>query len=275
MYLVFDTGGTKMRMAFSPDGKTLEPPKIFPTPREFGEGMQKVAQTVAEVVRGRPLKAMAGGMPGPMNEDNSIVLNAPNMPGWNNQPLKKELERITGAPVYLENDTTMVGLGEVMKGAGRGYDIVSYITVSTGIGGKRFVKGKLEESAFGFEPGHMIIDVDGFVCNCGLAGHLEGLASGNGVKRRFGQAPETIKDAAVWQDVTRYLAAGLINVSVMWSPHCIVLGGSVMQRISLENLRAAMEKFGIVFKRLPELKLAQLGDLGGLEGALTFLHQRL
>lgn len=275
MYMVFDTGGTKMRMAFSPDGATLETPKIFPTPPEFAEGMRQVEEVTRELTQGRPIKATAGGLPGPMNEDNSIVLNAPNMPGWNNQPLKQELERITGAPVYLENDTTMVGLGEVQKGAGQGYEIVSYITVSTGLGGKRFVNGLVEKSAFGFEPGHMIIDLDGFVCNCGLAGHLEGLASGNGVKRRFGKPPETIKDEKVWQDVTRYLAAGLINVSVMWSPHCIVLGGSMMKDISIENLKTEMQTFGLVFKRYPELKLAALGDIGGLEGALAFLRQRL
>jgi glucokinase len=272
MYLVFDTGGTKMRMAYSPDGRSLETPKIFPTPREFDEGMKIVAEVTRDLVKGRPIKAMAGGMPGPMDPGQTMVTNAPNMPGWNNQPLKQELERIVGAPVFLENDTTMVGLGEVYKGAGRGYEIVSYITVSTGIGGKRFVKGQVEPSAFGFEPGHMIIDIDGFTCNCGLAGHLEGLASGNGVRRRFGKAPETIKDPEVWKDVTHYLAAGLINVSVMWSPHCIVLGGSMMKDISIENVKAEMEKFGLVFKRYPELQLAQLGDTGGLEGALAFLN---
>lgn len=261
-----------MRMAFSPDGHTLETPKIFPTPQDFAEGMRIVEEVTHELVKGRSVKAMAGGMPGPMDSDQTMVTNAPNMPGWNNQPLKKELERITGAAVHLENDTTMVGLGEVYKGAGKGYEIVSYITVSTGLGGKRFVKGQVEPSAFGFEPGHMIIDIDGFACNCGLTGHFEGFASGNGVKRRFGKSPETIKDPAVWKDVTHYLAAGLINVSVMWSPHCIVLGGSMMRDLPIENIKAEMENFGIVFKRFPELKLAELGDIGGLEGALAFLN---
>lgn len=272
MYLVFDTGGTKMRMAYSADGQTLETPRIFPTPKTFDEGMKIVSKMKEELVQNRPIQAMAGGMPGPMNEDNSVLLNAPNIPGWNNHPLKKELEQIVSAPVYLENDTTMVGLGEVYKGAGKRYEIVSYITVSTGIGGKRFVKGQFEASAFGFEPGHMIIDLDGFECNCGLSGHLEGLTSGNGIKRRYGQAPETIKDQRVWDEVTHSLAAGLINVTVMWSPHCIVLGGSVMKDISLEKLRAEMKRLGSIFKRLPELKLAELGDIGGLEGALAFLN---
>lgn len=263
-----------MRMAYSADGRTLEEPMIFPTPQDFAEAMRIVAENAKKLRNKRPIKAVAGGFPGPLNEDNSVILNAPNMPGWIGKPLKKELEKVVGAPAFLDNDTTMVGLGEIHKGAGRGYEIVVYITVSTGIGGKRFVNGQVEPSAFGYEPGHQIIDLGGFVCNCGLAGHLEGLASGNGVKRKYGKTPETIKDPAVWQEVTRYLAAGLVNTIMFWSPHCIVLGGSMMRDIKLENLRTEMESLGSVFKRWPELKLAELGDTGGLEGALAFLNTR-
>lgn len=274
MFLVFDAGGTKLRLAFSADGEHLEEPKIFPTPGSFAEGMQTFAAAAKELADGRPITAVAGSTPGVFNPDHSILLTVPNMSGWENQPLKQTLEKITGAPVLLENDTSLVGLGEVTQGAGRGFDIVAYITVSTGIGGKRFVKGKLEPSAYGFEAGHMIIDIDGAQCTCGLAGHLEGLASGNGVRRRFGTAPENIKDPKVWEDVTHYLAAGLINITVMWSPHAIVLGGSVMQRIPLEKLRAEMERMDNVFHHTPELRLAELGDIGGLIGALAYLRSQ-
>lgn len=274
MYLVFDMGGTKLRLAFSPDGQTLETPQIFPTPKTFAEGMQLFATAARELTRNRPLKAVAGSAAGILNADKSVVIKVPNMTGWENQPLKTELERITAAPVYLENDTVMAGLGEVHRGAGRGHDIVAYITVSTGLGGCRFVKGQPDVAALGFEPGHMIIALDGFTCNCGLAGHLEGLASGNGISRRFGQSPAEISDPHIWQDVTHHLAAGLINVTAMWSPHCIVLGGSVMHSLSLNNLRAEMQRLGSVYPRFPELQLAELGDTGGLIGALAYLRAR-
>lgn len=271
MYLVFDTGGTRMRMAYSPDGRVLEEPLIFPTPQDFAEAMEIFAANAAKLTRSRPVKAVAGGFPGPMNEDRSVIVNAPNIPGWVGKPIRQELARITKAPVHIENDTTMVGLGEIHKGAGQGFEIVVYLTVSTGIGGKRFVNGQVEPSAFGFEPGHMVIDLNGFTCNCGLAGHLEGLASGNGVKKRYGQAPEDIKDPAVWEEVSRYLAAGINNITVMWSPHCIILGGSMMRDLPIGRLQADVESLGNVFKQFPVLKLAELGDLGGLEGALAYL----
>lgn len=263
-----------MRVAFSPDGTTLEQPSIITTPATFAEGLQSFQTIAAELSQGRPVQAVAGSTAGVLNQDKSVVVTVPNMPGWENQPLKQELQRITGAPVSLENDTVMAGLGEVHNGAGRGYDIVAYLTISTGIGGCRFVAGQPDVSAYGFEPGHMIIDIDGPLCNCQLAGHLEGFASGNAIRRRTGQAPETLHDATLWQEVTHYLAAGIVNVTVMWSPHCIVLGGSVMHSLSLDALRAEVARLGSVFKRSPELKLAELGDTSGLQGALAYLRQR-
>ncbi|MBI1901910.1 MAG: ROK family protein [Planctomycetia bacterium] len=272
MYLVFDLGGTKMRMAFSPDGENLEQPSVFSTPADFKDGMAAFATKAHELARGRPIRAVAGSVVGVLDPDHSMVLVGPNVPGWCNQPLKAEVQGACGTPqVFLENDTTMAGLGEVTRGAGRGHSIVAYITVSTGIGGKRFVNRKPEPSAFGFEPGHHIVQVDGVECTCGMKGHLEGYASGNGLRKRYGKAPEHIDDVRVWEEVTTYLAAGLINVTVFWSPDAIVLGGSMMQRIPLDRLAARMQQLGTIFGRIPELKSAQLGDAGGLVGALAYL----
>ena len=64
---------------------------------------------------------------------------------------------------YLANDSDLDGLGEATVGAGKGFNIVAYITVSTGIGGVRIVGGKIDVSTYGFEPGHQIIDADGSI----------------------------------------------------------------------------------------------------------------
>ena len=39
MFLVFDIGGTNMRLAVSRDGKNIEEPKILKTPKDFDEGI--------------------------------------------------------------------------------------------------------------------------------------------------------------------------------------------------------------------------------------------
>lgn len=275
MFLLFDIGGTKTRLALSRDKQTLEKPAIIPTSQDFSQAMADIAASFRELAGSDKIVAAAGGMPGPMDPEHTMTMNAPNLSNWDHKPLKAELEKIFEAPVIIENDTTMAGLGEIFYGAARNYqeNIVAYLTISSGVGGRRFVSGQPEPSAFGFEPGHMIIDLDGLACNCTLAGHVEGLVSGNGIARHHEQAAENITDPQVWQAVTHSLAAGLNNVTVMWSPHCIVLGGSVMQSISIAGLKAEVEKIGNVFKQYPTLVAAELGDTSGLYGALAYLTQ--
>ena len=274
MYLVFDTGGTKMRLAFSPDGTSLNDPVIFETPRQFTDAMSKVEEIVPKLTAGAKLKGVAGGMPGAMNQDRSVVLNSPNLPGWSNKPLKKELERITKSKVHIENDTAMVGLGEVDRGAGCGFGIAVYLTVSTGVGGTRIVDGRIDRSTYGFEPGWQIINMNGFEAGAEDSPYLEKIISGSAMEKKFGKSPKDIDNPDVWDMEAKRLAYGLNNVVVMWSPQCIVIGGSMMKDIPLDKTQQYLKEVHHIFPSLPEIRLAQLGDLGGLYGALAYLNQK-
>ena len=75
----------------------------------------------------------------------------------------------------IANDTAVVGLGEAHRGAGIGYNIVTYITVSTGVGGTRIVDGRIDRRIYGFEPGHQTIDIDNSVWEGSASGQLEDL----------------------------------------------------------------------------------------------------
>ncbi len=68
--------------------------------------------------------------------------------------LKKDLEKILNCDVILENDALLAGLGESFYGIGQRFNIFGYLTISTGIGGCKFVNKKADENVFGFEPGH-------------------------------------------------------------------------------------------------------------------------
>jgi hypothetical protein len=54
-----------------------------------------------------------------------------------------------------------------------------------------------------------------------------------------------------------------------------VLGGGMMQssEISVEILKSNLKKILKIFTTHPEIKKAELGDLGGLHGALAYLKQ--
>jgi len=270
MFLIFDIGGTKMRLAVSRDEKNFEEPKIFQTPKDFNEGMSLFEKTVLKLSDGEKIKAVAGGIAGPLNGKKEMLVNSPNLPGWVKKPLKKTIEKFIGVPTNIENDAAIVGLGEAVVGAGRGYSIVAYITVSTGVGGARIVDGKIDKNVMGFEPGHQIIEINGTLCpTCGIPGHLEGYVSGMAIMQKYGKNPEDITDDGIWDEAAYYLAFGVHNSILHWSPDVVVLGGSMMKSIPLEKVTDNLHKILTIFPKAPTVKRAELGDIGGLYGALS------
>lgn len=273
MYLVFDIGGTNMRISISSDGKTIGNSKIVPTPKEFDQGVVTFKQISEELSRGQPIEVVAGGIAGPLDKEKTMLVSTPHVGGWLNKPLKAELEKLFGVPIYLENDADLAALGEATYGMGVNYGIVAYLTISTGVGGGRVVKGKIDENSLGFEPGHQIIVPDGNPCDCGGKGHLESYISGSGIERSSGRNAKDITDPKIWDDIARYLAIGLNNVTVFWSPDVIILGGSVMKSIPLDLVRTYLEEALTIFPQTPKVELAKLGDYVGLYGALSFIKQ--
>ncbi len=272
MYLVFDIGGTNMRIATSLDDKTLLDTRIVPTPQEnFEEGIKSLKQVADELTRGQKIEAVAGGIAVIFNQDKSIPIHTSHLHGWVNKPLKQSLENQFQAPVLLENDTALVGLGEATSGAGVGKNIVAYITVSTGVGGVRIVDGKIDRNSLGFEPGHQVILENGSPCHCGGKGHWETLVGGYYLERDHKQKPETIKDPQVWDEVAKYLGLGLCNSIVHWSPDIVVLGGAVMKSVDLEKVKTYLKEYLTIFPQPPDLVPAKFDADGGLYGALELL----
>jgi len=280
MYLLFDIGGTKVRYAVSKDGEAFENPVIVPSPGDDYEKAKKLFLDIKKELSNVTIRSVVAGVAGPLSEDHSKLENSPHLKGWIGQPLKEELEKIFEAPAYIENDAALVGLGEAVHGAGRGHEIVAYLSISTGVGGSRLVRGTIDLNALGFEPGHQIIDPDGtFSCpglGCNAPGHLEGYVSGRALEKRFGKKPALLEDPAVWDEAARWLAVGLNNTIVHWSPHVVVLGGSMMTgkpAIPLESIRRYTKETVKIFSRLPLIEKGTLGDLGGLYGAMEFAKQ--
>lgn len=271
MYLVFDIGGTNMRLGVSVDGKTLLQTKIIPTPLDFNQGIDIFKKTADELSQGEKIEKIAGGVAGPLDQDKTMLVKSPHLGEWINKPFKKEIENIFNCPIYLENDADLAALGEASFGAGKGKKIVAYLTISTGVGGGRVVNGKIDENALGFEPGHQIIVPDGSPCNCGGLGHLESYVSGSGIERIYHQKGQDIKDPKIWDEVTKNLSIGLNNVCTLWSPDIIILGGSVTQSLALDSVRNYLKQFLTIFPIAPKVEKSQLGDPAGLYGALAII----
>ena len=191
-----DLGGTHIRTA------VLQGPKLHsrvslltgenPTPERLLPRVYGAIQQALDEAH-ITLDQIAGigvATPGPLNNRTGVIYSPPNLPGWDNVPLRDLIQQHFNRPIFIENDAHTAGLGEYMFGAGRGNRYMVYLTISTGIGGGIIIDGKILEGANGTagELGHMTIDWKGERCNCGNIGCLEYLASGTAIARYANEA---------------------------------------------------------------------------------------
>src|SRR4051812_44625316 len=129
-----DLGGTNLRAAaIDADGKMLD--KIAgSTPVEAGRNaviidIVRAIETLQAALAGHQLAGVGIGVPGFILMDQGIVVGAPNLPEFNNYPVRDEIEKRLGARVILENDANAAALGEKWIGAGRGVDDLVLMTL--------------------------------------------------------------------------------------------------------------------------------------------------
>src|SRR3989338_2402377 len=90
-YLVFDIGGTKMRIGISSDGREIEKKEVYQTPSDYYVGVSQIRDFIdRNSLRGK-IKAAAGGIAGPLDREKTMLVNSPNLPLWVLKPLKSTL----------------------------------------------------------------------------------------------------------------------------------------------------------------------------------------
>lgn len=277
-YLVFDIGGTKTRVGLTDDLQTFIETTTFPTPKSFKIGMASIIKAAEAMQSKGKLRAIAGGVRGMLSEDRTGIDNDAVLSNWSKMSIVGTLTKHFKVPVYLENDTAISGLGEAVFGAGKGVDLVVYHTISTGVGGVKIEHGKIAEASAGFEPGHQVLDIDRTILGDDISPTLENLVSGAGLEARLGMKPQEIpQEDMIWDELAEYLAQGLRNTILYWSPEVIILGGSMMigtPKIPLEAVRKYTVETLNGFVDCPYITIAQLGDDAGLYGGMAYLQQK-
>jgi len=277
-YVILDIGGTKTRVASSDNLSEIKSVSKFNTAKKFEAGIESI-KTAIESQGLKNIEGIAVGIRGPINEDRTGIENDSHLQDWAKKPITEILEDYYKVPVFIENDTALAGLGEATFGAGEGLDIVAYHTISTGIGGVKVEDGIIDQASFGFEPGHQIIDIDRTILGTDITPTLENLVSGGGLEARLGVKPYSIpQDDVIWNELAEYLANGLRNTVLYWSPDVIVLGGSMIlgdPKIKIEDIRKYTVEVLNDFVPCPFITTAALGDDSGLFGAMAYLSQNL
>jgi glucokinase len=186
--LGLDIGGTKTAVVIGTTRGEILSRKQFPTmpQRGFQPVFDELAACIREVLssfHGR-VDAISVSIGGPLHVLKGIVQSPPNLPGWDNIPLKRLLEEKFDLLVYVEHDGNAGALAEFYFGAGKGYRNIVFLTMGTGFGAGLILDGKLYRGAndTAGEIGHIRIAEEGPLCY-GKAGSLEGFGSGTGMAK--------------------------------------------------------------------------------------------
>lgn len=178
-----DIGGTHFRISTVDEVGYYDPIKKFLSESRLGPQslIDRVAQQILDAIRGKtsaPIVGIGIGIAGAIDHTKGIVRFSPNLPGWDYVPLADILSRKLHLPVFIDNDVNLIALGEKWQGAGREYENFLCITLGTGVGGGLILNNEIWHGCgTAGEIGHMTIDPNGTLCNCGNHGCLETLAS--------------------------------------------------------------------------------------------------
>jgi glucokinase len=301
LILALDYGGTKHTAAILAAGEHewLAHQRIYSPPGADGDydraTMAKMARELLVCTEGK-LAAIGVSFGGPVDATTGTVRLSHHVPGWEDTPLRHQLQAEFGVPASVDNDANVAALGEWRFGAGQGSASLLYVTVSTGIGGGWVLAGKIYGGADGMagEIGHIVVRPGGAECVCGKRGCLEVEACGTAIARKMrerwvalGQAPhaaepitgESVSRAAqqgdplaqqVMDEAAYLLGMGLGGAINLMNPQRIVLGGGVTK--SGERWWHSVRETARAHA-LPQMRVdivpAMLGDDAPLWGAVT------
>jgi glucokinase len=270
-------------------------------PRKLIAQMVEGARHLAAKAGGR-LRAVAMGVPSPVDADRGIVAFAYNLPGWKNIHLVHELEEKLRVPIFLENDANMAAIGEHWRGVAQGVENFVFIAIGTGTGSGVFVNGKLYRGRTGSagEVYHMNIEWPRWAEDFGDSGHFESYVSGMGIAAEGRKAlppPEgsaasdlaAARDAyfvfeafrqgdpnarSVLERIFTMLGVGIANIVAILDPDLIVLGGGIAKGAPEFMLSTVGKVVQHLYKEnAPPIKLSALEDkaqtFGAISSALT------
>src|SRR5262245_2010571 len=229
--LAIDIGGTKFTMAVFEDGRMARRESRATDAAGGRAWMVIQIRNVLDSWRNdHRFTRCCIGFGGPVAYAAQRFVMSTHVGGWLYFDLCGFVRELTGVPVAMDNDANVGALGEAHFGAGRGFDPLFYMTLSTGIGGGIYGGGKVWRGAdsYGGEIGHLTIRPDGPDCLCGSRGCFERMCCGLWLERDYGK-PATVlmRDPAFVKRYVVDLARGLKAAVMLLNPSRIVIGGGI------------------------------------------------
>lgn len=229
--LAIDIGGTKFTMAVFEDCRMVRR-ESRATDAAGGRAwmLEQIGSIAAAWRREHRFTRCGIGFGGPVDFAAQRVVMSTHVGGWHDFDLCGFVRDAAGAPAVIDNDANAGALGEAHFGAGKGFDPLFYMTLSTGIGGGICGGGRIWRGAdsYGGEIGHLTIRPDGPKCLCGSRGCFERMCCGLWLERDYGKSARVLMhDPQFVRTYTADLAMGLKAAVMLLNPARIVIGGGI------------------------------------------------
>lgn len=306
-----DLGGTKLAVVLTDEQGTIRDKLVVydhTTKTDAGIALY-ISDLIKQLLSSNRLKetdlyGIGVSFPGHIRYRDGVTITTSNLKGFKNFPLKQAIEEHFQTRVLVDNDANAQTYAEFRYGAGRGYESMIFVTISSGIGGGIVINNRLYRGMTGTagEFGHMIIDPNSAIqCGCGNYGCLMGCAGGLSLPQIAQQFLDRgvsttleIESAAdidgkaikaglekhdelcenVVAESARYIGIGVYNIFQILNPPLIVLGGGLMNlgEPFFTTIQATFRSHTKEMLYDPiEIVLSQIGDDAGAIGVAALL----
>ena len=246
---------------------------------------------------------------GSRQSETGAVTSARNLPGWEDTfELASVLSETLGTRVVVGNDVQVATDAEFKLGAGKPYQSLLGVFWGTGVGGGLILSGKPWVGRGGAgEIGHVVVEIDGARCGCGRRGCMEAYAGRGAMEARARRRVEkgnksdlftlmkehgrTRLTSSIWfhalerkdkvatkiiDEAVVALGAGIGSSVNLLDVEAVIIGGGLGVRFGepfANRIAAAMQPHLFNDRNPPDVRVAELGDLGGALGAALLARQ--
>lgn len=310
--IALDLGGTKLAAALFAAGGRPRARRVVALRGRNGADVGALVCREARRLRraaGRAhlaVEAIAVAVPGIAHAESGRVW-APNIPGWEDYPLRSELETSAGkpaVPVVVDSDRAACVLGEAWRGAAQGCRHAVFLAVGTGIGAGIMADGRVLRGAHDSAGAVGWLALNGpHRTEYGSCGAFEYHASGEGLARAAARVlaqtagyrgplnrsrAVSARDvfaayeegdllaAQVMRDAVEYWGVACANLVSLLNPEKIILGGGVFGPASrfLDAIVAEATRWAQpVAMREVTFETSRLGADAALYGAAVLARQ--
>lgn len=310
-FLGIDVGGTNIKAGVVDDGGRVFGTSSVPTNASRGpdHGVDQMVRAAEQALQSAGVDSglitgVGLATPGTMDIPAGMLLDPPNLPGWQNYPVRQKVADRLLRPTILQNDANAAAYGEYWAGSARQADSLVFFTLGTGLGGGVIVDDTIiqGEHSHGSELGHTIIEMNnGRLCKTGQYGTLEAYCSATSLMERMQEALDSGRTSSVTSrlddttpltpllmaeeaeagdalctelilEMARCLGTATTSIVHVIDPTMVLLGGAMtfgrhekrIGRMFLERVREEFRRRA--FPVLAEKVLIDYASLGGSAG---------